>query len=246
MQCPATIKSGTQCSRKVEENKNYCWQHSNTEGKTELIKDLIDLKNQYLDPISYLKLIALKPEEFNPKLITGIIENYEAQFPLTTFLGVYNLAEQYANSWTDMDINFGRTKLDPLYISSIILRKISIEGESISSVDDTSPREYIYNEVKNKVVHKEDLLIEYMEHVVEHPEKYISDQTIISKITKMNELFFSGDDEKYEVYNVLDILYNVWKKLKKVDPSVFDTSDLSTYSEKLIATFIVLIHKVQI
>ena len=39
-----------------------------------IIPDLVDLKNQYLDPISYLKLIALKPDQFNPKIIPSIID----------------------------------------------------------------------------------------------------------------------------------------------------------------------------
>jgi hypothetical protein len=76
---------------------------------TSLIPDINDIKNQFLDPITYLKLISVNPEEFNPRLISTIINNFESQFPLSLFINtLYN------------DI-----RVDPILINSLILRGIS-------------------------------------------------------------------------------------------------------------------------
>lgn len=213
-----------------------------------LTKDLIDLKNQYLDPISYLKLISSKPEEFNPKLITSIIENYEKQFPLAMYLEVYALAKKYADKWTDMNTNIkcGKTKLDPLYISTIILRKICLNGENIGSVDDTHPSEGTYLEVEEWVSKQQDSLMEHIDEVDSEIAKYISDDEILLKIEKMNQLFDPDTEDSIEAYNTLSLFYKAWEILKIQDVNVYDTSDWSTYEDKIISIFVDLVREVKI
>ena len=50
MQCQATTKSGTQCSRKALPNSNYCWQHQNYNGNiannTNLNQNPIKIENK--------------------------------------------------------------------------------------------------------------------------------------------------------------------------------------------------------
>jgi len=210
-----------------------------------LIKDLLNLKNQYLDPISYLKLIAVNPKEFNPKLILSLISNYEKQVPINTFLKAYELAKEYTGRWTDMEIYASKSKIDPLYIMSIILRKISLEGETVTSVDDTAPREQIYSEVENKIQEIEESLIEHMRETADNISKYTSDILVINQIKEMNDLYDTGDP-KYEKYGTENIFFVAWEKLKNTDPKVYDTSDWHTYSDKLIPIFLKLICKTKI
>src|SRR5437870_4787424 len=62
----------------------------------QLISDLNDIKNQYLDPISYLQLISAKPDEFNPKLIPKILSNFKKQVPFELLISIYKFSEEYA------------------------------------------------------------------------------------------------------------------------------------------------------
>lgn len=210
-----------------------------------LIKDLSDLKNQYLDPISYLKLIALKPEEFNPKVILSILETYEKQVPIATFLSAYQLAREYAEKWTEMEVRSAKTKIDPLYITSLILRKISFEGETISGVDDTHPREGIYTEVENSIQNLEENLEVRMNEIIDYPSYFTSDNLLIEKIKQMDDLY-DTDDPKYQKYFPQTIAWKAWEILKEKDPDVYDTSDWHIYKDKLVPIFFDLIREIEI
>ena len=199
---------------KMATKRTYTQDIDNTNNKkqcTPLNPDLVDIKNQYLDPISYLKLISVKPEEFNPKIISSIINNFESQFPLSLFTHTFKKAKELSDSYEDI-------RADPICITSLILRNIS-QG-CIDENDDVKQKD-IQTDLENYLEENGDIFYDSPYNVLDDD----MDDDLYNKLTEL-----PYDQFKY-------VCEDAFNKLKNDNPHVYDTMCMNIYSAELIPYF---------
>jgi Family of unknown function (DUF5763) len=217
MQCKGTTKSGSRCTRK---GNNYCFQHTpkdeiKEEVKTEttLIKDLEQLSHQYLDPYTYVKLIAADPKLFDLKTYEKILANYEKIFPLIQYNQIHDEAVKFVEYLQPKILN-GKQKIGPVYVASIITTLISENGENLGSIWDIE--DIIYDKVKNTITsHLEYIRSEYLEMI-----NHFDHSDLIEVLEAMEE-------------KSRDLVFQAFEILKTLDPDVYDTDHPMSYQQKL-------------
>ena len=190
---------------------------------TQLIPDLQNLKNEYLDPISYLNLISAKPEEFNPKIASKILENSEKVVPLDYLTKIYKLSEEYAIKIPDImcykNEGFGEIRINPLYIAGLILKntleienKELLEGEILEDVEEEILMIHSNYEASSKKIYKE-------------IRKFYGQKSGLE--IKLKKIVKGGS-------NLETIIANGFANLKKTDSQIFDTDDDNKHFAKLV------------
>ncbi len=154
MQCKGITRAGTQCTRKGSE---YCFQHitkneiheikQEVKTETELIKDLENLSHEYLDPYTYVKLIATDPKLFDLRTYEKILVNHEKIFPLLQYNDIHNEAIKFVDYLKPVLLD-GKQKINPTYVASIIMDQISEFGENLESIWDTNITNIMNNRIE--------------------------------------------------------------------------------------------------
>jgi hypothetical protein len=214
MQCKGITKAGTQCTRKGQE---YCFQHLTKEeikNETILINDLEYLSHEYLDPYTYIKLIATDPKLFNLKTYEKILANHEKIFPLIQFETIHTQAIKMIEKIKPWVLD-GKQKINPIYVTGLIIEQISRYGEDLVSIFDTNIEGVIINAIENTI----------KEHI-----KFIN--------SDYGELIGFFNDDFYEVLNAMgeklrDLIFQAFEILKATNPEVFDTDHPFSYQDKL-------------
>jgi len=219
MQCKGITKAGTQCTRQGEE---YCFQHSTKEeikeevkNETTLIDDLEYLSHEYLDPYTYVKLIATDPKLFNLKTYQKILANHEKIFPLIQFEATYTAAIKMIEKIKRYILN-GKKKINPIYVTSLILEQISKYGEDFESITDSNIVGVISNTVE--------------ETIKEHIKLINTDYRELIGNFKDDKLVDILDDMGIKLR---DLIFQAFEILKATDPEVFDTDHPFSYRDKL-------------
>lgn len=203
---------------------------------SQLIPELRDIKNQYLDPISYLELISKKPEEFNPGIIPEIIKNYNKIFP-TQYFKIFEISKQYAEKWNTeikSEIDDLDSKIDPLYVSGILIKYMNNYGLNISNVhkEETEIRNKVYSHVTGQNVNVstiEDFML-YLE---------VNDKVDLLKKVKT---LYDSDDEKFD--SLINTLRESLKIQKSKDPEFYDTDHWNITYKNTVPIFEELIQKI--
>lgn len=212
-------------------------------SQEKLIPDLNNLKNEYLDPLSYLKLIAVKPEEFEPKIISKILENAENIVPLNLFTEIYKLSTEYAVEWSK-SLNF---EINPLFISSILMEEISLNNGNISSVIEPIAKNKLFEKCQNSM---RLLFCNFQNNEIHwvygYIYGYIDDENLKNKFQKSYELFKTQDDEKYEKDRLDCIILSAFLNLKIADKKVYDTDLYNLDPKKLIPYVIEILNAIDL
>lgn len=168
-----------------------------------LIPDLENLSNEYLDPISYLNLIAEIPKVFNKTTYKKILKNFESTFPLQFFTETWNKTLEMK-----ADFEKSQIKIDPKYLCSLIIKYAQITSSGgIEAVDDWN--DLIYNEIESTRREYNNLFdSDYTEILA-----YIEDLKLVDEIENLN------------VENQKDLLLEARKILIETDPDVYDTTE---------------------
>lgn len=177
-----------------------------------LIPDLQNLCNEYLDPISYLNVVAENPKAFNKPTYQKILKNYESQFPLQFFTEAWNMTQEMMKLWDKY-----KFKVDPRYVCSLVIKYGVTTSAEIGGV-----RDYI-NEIFDEI----DKTIE------EQNTRFESDY---------EEILANMEDQKSaDEIGLLDhetqrsLLFEARKILTQTDPEVYDTTDTlgDTFANKI-------------
>lgn len=195
---------------------------------SQLIPNLNDLKNQYLDPLSYLNTIVANPKEFNPKTASKILENSEQVIPLQLFTQIYKISEECrATILEELKVERPDLRINPLYIFGLIASKLGIRDYDISDED---IRKSIFEDIKFRLKYHNIMYYTYSTRI----DHYIDDYLLVEKMYALNAISNESSDPEYKKYELYYILTTAFKNLKTEDNDVYDTDEPSSYIDKII------------
>jgi len=217
MQCKGITKAGTQCTRKGQE---YCFQHSmkneikqEIKEETVLIKDLENLSHEYLDPYTYVKLIATDPKLFNLKTYEKILNNYEQIFPINLWVDVLEVAKKIISKYFDTLKGF---KIDSIYVGSLILKIIRTNFVDLDDVFRYTDE--MEGEIQSVIYTNQDEMNRNYNDIF----SFINDENLEKRL----EIIPDED--------LLALVLKAFEILKLRDPNVYDTTNFFSYIDKLI------------
>ncbi len=193
MQCQATTDNGTKCIRNTQ--NTYCWQH---QDKFNVINSLDQKTIDSHIMFSYLdvhKQAIIYAQEWDQKILT----NYD-----------------------DKDYT-QPSKINPVYISGLILESMAIWGNNIITINDQYPKESIYLRVVDMVEYKFNEFYDHLDDIYE----YIEDQEFADKLMRIQ----NSEDKNL---NYIQIMSNAYNLLRFADSTVYDTDYCETKYPKMI------------
>lgn len=179
---------------------------------TSLIPDLKNIINTFLTPIEYITSISDNIINFNKKIFTQILENYQKIFPLDFYEEVHAEALKICTLFNKDRLD--KYKLNPKYVASIIMTYI-VKNDLISLKDITDYGAFIrcvYYHIEQRIAENQEIFHESYTYLVT---KYIS-ATNRSKITEGSNIIM----EAIEI-------------LKDTDPDIYDTTLPENIFQKL-------------
>jgi hypothetical protein len=166
-----------------------------------LIQDLQNLSSEYLDPISYLNLIAENPKAFNKNTYKKILKNYESTFPLQFFTEVWNKTLKMLGNYEGNGI-----KVDPKYLCSLVMKYATITDAEIEGVDDFE------NEISNTINDTRENYNRFFEEEYGEILGYIEDEKLVEQIEKLDPQIQK------------ELLFKAREILIQTDPEIYDTT----------------------
>ena len=177
-----------------------------------IISDLQNIINTFLTPIEYITSISDNITNFNKKIFSQILENYQKIFPLEFYEEVHMEAVKMCTLFNKRGLE--KYKLNSKYVASIIMSYI-VENDLKSLKDVTDYDAFIrcvYYHIERRIDENKEIFYESYTYLIT---KYIS-STNRSKITKGSNIIM----EAIEI-------------LKDTDPDIYDTTQPEKIFQKL-------------
>ncbi len=187
-------------------------------------QDLNNLRNQYLDPISYLILIAESPKDFDPKTIKVILDNYKI---MKLYLDIHEksvIVTKILNK--NINVKFDTmgyihpSKIDPLYVSGLIMDLFATEND-ILFVSNISISNRIFDIVDNKV---DKAFIDFGDNISDICD-YIEDDSIVGKLLNI---------QYKDMNEFIGMIYKAYQIARLNDSELYDTNNYTRKYIKII------------